>query len=145
MVAPLITKDQLAAKVGATQLDRCCDDNNDGQGEKVVIDQLLADASGYVRGGMPQHDPDDLTPANALVTDELRRLALEAAVMMLAERRPTIIKRNADKLRENLDNSLERLLKGQRSLGSKTSPTPADTSVSVVSSATTSGTADYWP
>lgn len=143
MAAPLITKAQVEARVGATQLQRCCDDNNDGQGDKIVIDQLLDDASGYVRGGMPQHDPDDLTPANALVTGELRRLALDAAVMMLAERRPTIIKRNAEKMRENLEGELERLLKGQRSLGSKTSPTPADHSVSVVSG--NSGQSDYWP
>jgi hypothetical protein len=146
MAAPLITKAQLEARVGTTQLQRCCDDNNDGIGDKIVIDQLLDDASGYVRGGMPQHDPDDVTPANALVTGELRRLALDAAVMMLAERRPTIIKGiPAATRRESLDASLERLLKGQRSLGSKTNPTPADHSVSVASSTTHTGAADYWP
>ncbi len=143
MVAPLITRAQLEARVGAVQLQRCCDDNNDGQGDKIVIDQLLADASGYVRGGMPQHNPDDLTPANALVTDELRRLGLDAAVLMLAERRPTIIKRNTEKLREALEASLDRLIKGQRSLGSKTSPAPADQSVAVVSGQP--GQSDYWP
>lgn len=142
MATPLVTRAQLEARVGATQLQRCVDDNNDGAADKVVVDQLLADASGYVRGGMPQHDPDDLTPANALVTDELRRLALDAAVLMLAERRPTIIKRNVERLREALDASLERLLKGQRSLGSKTNPTPADHSVSIVSGAPAG---DYWP
>lgn len=142
MAAPLITKAQLEARVGAVQLQRCCDDNNDGQGDKIVIDQLLADASGYVRGGMPQHNPDDLTPANALVTDELRRFALDAAVMMLAERRPTIIKRNADKMRENLDQGLERLIKGQRTLGSNTAPAPADQSISVVSTVPSGGS--YW-
>lgn len=143
MVAPLITKEQLEARVGAVQLGRCCDDNNDSQGDKVVIDQLLDDASSYVRAGMPQHDPSDLTPANALVTGELRRLALDAAVLMLAERRPTIIKRNIEQAREALESCLDRLLKGQRSLGSKTNPTPADNSVSVVSGGTSQ--ADYWP
>jgi hypothetical protein len=143
MATPLITKAQVEARVGVSQLARCCDDNNDGVGDKIVIDQLLADASGYVRGGMPQHDPDDLTPANALVTDELRRLALDTAVLMLAERRPTIIKRNVERMREAIDASLERLLKGQRSLGSKTAPAPADQSVSVVSGAPSQG--DYWP
>ncbi len=71
------------------------------------------------------------------------RLALDAAVMMLAERRPTIIKRNAEKMRENIESDLERLLKGQRSLGSKVSPAPADHSVSVASSGPAQ--ADYWP
>jgi phage gp36-like protein len=145
MAAPLITKEQLEARVGATQLHRCCDDNNDGQGDKVVIDQLLADASGYVRGGMPQHDPDDLTPTNALVTDELRRLALDAAVLMLAERRPTIIKRNVERMREALETSLDRLMKGQRTLGSNTAPAPADHSVSVVSTGTLPSGGSYWP
>lgn len=143
MAAPLITKEQLAARIGAVQLQRCCDDNNDGATEKIVVDQLLADASGYVRGGMPQHDPADLTAANALITDELRRLALDAAVLMLAERRPTIIKRNIENLREALNSSLDRLLKGQRSLGSKTNPAPADNSVSVVSG--DPGQSGYWP
>lgn len=143
MADPIITKAQLEARIGAVQLGRCCDDNNDGQGDKIAIDQLLADASGYVRGGMPQHDPTDLTPANALITDELRRLALDAAVMMLAERRPTIIKRNVENMREALNSSLSLLLKGQRSLGSKTNPTPADHSVSVVSGDVSQ--AGYWP
>jgi hypothetical protein len=143
MADPLVTKAQLESRVGATQLQRCCDDNGDGVGDTIVLDQLLDDASGYVRGGMPQHDPDDLTAANALVTGELRRLALDAAVMMLAERRPTIIKRNAEKMRENIESDLERLLKGQRSLGSNTSPAPADNTISVVSNGV--GQADYWP
>lgn len=143
MADPLVTKAQLESRVGSTQLQRCVDDNGDGVGDKIVLDQLLDDASGYVRGGMPQHDPDDLTPANALVTGELRRLALDAAVMMLAERRPTIIKRSAEKMRENIESDLERLLKGQRSLGSNTSPAPADNTISVVSNGV--GQADYWP
>lgn len=143
MAAPLITKAQLEARVGAIQLQRCCDDNNDGSADKLTVDQLLDDASCYVRGGMPQHDPDDLTPANALVTGELRRLALNAAVLMLAERRPSIIKRNVEQMREALEAQLDRLIKGQRSLGSKTNPTPADHSVSVASGAPSQG--DYWP
>ena len=143
MPDPLVTKAQLEARVGAIQLQRCCDDNGDGQADKITVDQLLADASSYVRAGMPQHNPDDLTPANALITTELRRLALDACVLMLAERRQSIIKRDPEKLRDALEGSLDRLLKGQRSLGSNTNPTPADQSVSVVSGSPSGF--DYWP
>lgn len=143
MVAPLITKAQLEARIGADILRRCCDDNNDLVADPIVVDQLLADASGYVRGGMPQHNPDDLTPANAIVTDELRRLALDAAVLMLAERRPMIVKRSVENMREALNTCLERLLKGQRSLGSNTAPTPADNTLSVASSGVSESS--YWP
>ncbi len=143
MAEPLITRAQLEARIGAAQLQRCCDDNNDGATDKIVIDQLLEDASSYVRAGMPQHNPNDLTPANALITTELRRLALDAAVLMLAERRPTIIKRNVEALREALEACLDRLLKGQRSLGSNTNPAPADNSVTVVGGLPLYP--DFWP
>ncbi len=143
MVAPLVTKEQLEARIGAQLLQRCADDNNDGQSDPSVVDQILADASGYVRGGMPQYNPADLTPANALVTDELRRLALDAAEMLCAKRRPTVVKRPWMDLKESLDKDLERIMRAQRSLGSNASPTPADTSVSVVSGGTSQ--ANYWP
>lgn len=143
MADPLVTRAQLEARIGVVMAQRIFDDNNDGVADKLVLDQLLADASGYVRGGMPQHDPADLTPANALITDELRRLALDAAEMFCAKRRPTILKKDWKDLKDAIDKDLDRLLKNQRSLGSKTNPTPADGSVSVVSG--TPSAIDYWP
>lgn len=143
MADPLVTRAQLETRIGAVTLQRVADDNNDSVADKVVIDQILEDASGYVRGGMPQHDPDDLTPANALITTELRRLALDVAEMMCAKRRPTILKKPWMDLKDSIDKDLDRLIKGQRSLGSKTNPVPADHSVSVASG--DPGQGSYWP
>lgn len=145
MADPLVTRAQLEARISATMLQRIADDNNDGQGDTNVINQILADASDYVRGGMPQHDPDDLTPANALITGELRRLALDAAEMLCAKRRPTVYKRDWVELKKSVAEDLELLRKAQRSLGSNANPAPAEHTVSVASSTTTVGAADYWP
>ncbi len=144
MAAAMVTKAQLEARIGATLLQRVADDNGDGQGDNSVIAQILAEASDFVRGGIPQHDPDDLTPANALITGELRRLALDAAEYICAKRRPTILKRDWVELKKSVMDDLELLRKAQRSLGSNASPAPADHSVSVASGAPRDPY-DYWP
>ncbi len=141
--AALVTKAQLESRISAATLQRLSDDNNDGVSDKSVVDQILADASDYVRGGLPQYNPDDVTPANALLTGELRRLALDAAEYLCARRRPTIYKRDWVELKKALNEDLELLRKAQRTLGSNASPTPADTSVSVVSAGPT--TSQWWP
>lgn len=143
MADPLITRKQLENRLGAVTVERLSDDNGDGSADPNVVDQILAEASDFVRGGMPQHNPDDLTPANAIVTGELRRLALDYAEMLAAKRRPTIYKRDWIELKKSVLEDLNLLLKGQRSLGSNDKPKPADNSVSVVSG--DPGQGQYWP
>lgn len=145
MAAPLITRKQLENRLGREVVQRIYDDNNDGVADADPINQVLSDASSKVRGGLPLYNPDDLTPANALLTDELRRLALDAAVAMTAQRHPGYTKYNWVELMEQIDADLDRIRKGQASLGSNASPTPADHSISVVSGVPNYPPYDFWP
>lgn len=142
MAAPLITKKQLENRLGREVVEKIYDDNNDGVADTDPLQQLLSDASSKVRGGLPLYNPDDLTPANALLTDELRRLALDAAFAMAAQRHSGYINRNWKELMDQVDADLERVRKGQATLGSNSNPTPADNSLSVVSGESTSC---FWP
>jgi phage gp36-like protein len=136
MADALVTKAQLEARLSKVTVQRIFDDNNDGVADTDPVTQLLKDASSKVRGALPGYDPDTLTAANAAISEELRRIALDAAVAMAAQRRPTIVKGiDWKEMMEQVDNDLEKVRKGQATLGANTNPTPADHSVTVVTSA----------
>lgn len=143
MADPLVTKAQLEARLGAKQFERIFDDNNDGVSDKLSETQLREDASSKVRGGLPGYNPDDMTPANALISGELRRIALDACVAMCAQRRPTVLKMDWKELMDSVNSDLERIRKGQATLGANTNPGPADQSVAVASG--DAGQSQYWP
>ena len=136
----MITADDVRRRLGPDRVRRLYDDNNDGVADAAPLQQLAEDASSKVRGGLPGYDPDDLSPANALLTTELRRLALDAASAMAAQRCGSGMEWVP--MMQQVDADLDRIRKGQASLGSNANPTPADHSVAVVSGAPTS---DYWP
>jgi hypothetical protein len=139
--AAMITAAEVRHRLGPDRVRRLYDDNNDGTADKDPLQQLAEDASSKVRGGLPAYDPDDLTPANAALTTELRRLSLDAAEAMAARRPGSGI--DWVPLMQQVDLDLDRIRKNQATLGSKASPAPADTSVSVVSGSASQ--ADYWP
>lgn len=141
--APIITRAQLEACLGAQTVERLFDHNVDGVPDKPSLDQICAHASSKVRGAIPAYDPNDLSPENAAIATELSRLALDAAVAMIAKWWPGSIAMNWIELMQQLDKELEMVRKGQANLGSRTNPTEADNSVSVVSNV--SSAIDYWP
>lgn len=143
MPDPLVTKAQLEACLGAPTVERLFDHNNDSAADKPSVDQICAHASSKVRGAIPGYDPADLTPANAIISTELSRLALDAAVALTAKWFPGSSPFNWLELMGQVDKELEMVRKGQANLGSRTNPTEADQSVSVVSGAPSQ--ADYWP
>lgn len=139
--AAMITKAQLERRLSRDLVRRIYDDNNDGVGDPDPLQQLCEDASSKIRGALPAYDPDDMSPANALLTTELRRLSLDAAVAMAGQRPGSGL--DWVSLMAQVDADLDRIRKGQASLGSRANPEPADHGVAVVSGPPSGS--DYWP
>lgn len=130
---PLITKADIESCLGADVVRRLFDHNSDGVADKPSLDQICRNASSKVRGAIPGYDPADLTPANALIATELARLALDAAVALIAKNWPASSPFTWLDLMGQVDKELEMVRKGQANLGSRTNPTEADQSISVSS------------
>ena len=127
MAEPIITKVQAIARLGQTMFTRIFDDNNDSVADKLSEEQMRADASDRVRGKLgPVYNPDLLTQATAATVGELRRLVLDNFVAMCAERRPTIVKRDADTLFKRADADLKDLRIQLANLGTNSPPEPAE-------------------
>lgn len=123
MATSLITRVELENRLGRTTVQRLSDDNNDGVADKSVVDQILADASSKVRGALgPWYDSATTDSANAAVAEELRRIALDAAVAMAAERRPTIVKLDHVEKMKQVDRDLTRIQNGRSNLGADSPP-----------------------
>ena len=123
MADPIVSKEQLIARLGQVQFDWVFDDNNDGVGDKLSQEQLRKDASGMVRGGIGLvFDVDKLTPDQS---DELTRITLDVCEAMAAKRRPTILKLDWVELMKDARKSIEMLREGIANLGSKDPPEPA--------------------
>jgi hypothetical protein len=142
MADPLVTRAQLEACLGADVIRRFFDKNNDGVADKPSVDLICQHATSKVIASIPGYNPADLTPANAAVSTELSRLALDAAVAMIAKWWPSASPFTWVDLMAQLDRELDMVRKGQANLGSRTNPAEADHSVSVVSGASS---ADFWP
>lgn len=123
MADPLITRAMLENRLGKVTVQRLTDDNNDGAVDKSVVDQLLDDATSKVRGALgPWYDSATTTAANAATATELRRIALDAAVAMAAERRPTIVKLDWIEKMKQVDRDLARIANGRANLGGPAPP-----------------------
>jgi hypothetical protein len=145
VAAPLVTKAQLEACLGPDVVRRIFDQNGDGVADKAALDQICAHASSKVRGAIPGYDPAELTPENSLISTELARLALDAAVALTAKWFPaaTPFATTWIEMMSQVDKELEMVRKGQANLGARTNPAEADHSVSVASS--DPGQGSYWP
>jgi phage gp36-like protein len=132
---PLITRAQLENRLGKVTVQRLADDNNDGVADKSVVDQLLEDATSKVRGALgPWYDSATTTAENATTATELRRIALDAAVAMAAERRPTIIKLDWVEKMKQVDRDLARIANGRANLGADPPPAQRNQRARVISS-----------
>lgn len=123
MAEPIITKEQLVARLGQVLFERVFDDNNDGAADKLSEEQLRRDASGMVRGGIGLvFDVDQLT---AGLSDELTRVTLDVAEAMATKRRPTIMMGDWSELMKDARESIKALRNGVANLGIKSPPEPA--------------------
>jgi phage gp36-like protein len=123
MADPIITKDQMVARIGQVQFDRVFDDNNDGKGDKLSWEQTLRDASGKVRGGIGL--VYDATKLTADLSDNLTCVTLDVAEAMATKRRPTILKGDWVEMMKDARASIKDLRDGIANLGITTEPEPA--------------------
>jgi phage gp36-like protein len=120
---PLVAKQDLERRLGADFVRRVFDQDNDGATDKPSVDALCADASSKVRGGLGLvYDLDSFDP---VVATELKRIALDAALAMLARDYPGAYQREWTSLMEQVDRDIEKVRKGIANLGTKQAPEPA--------------------
>lgn len=144
-VVNLVTVEQLENRIGIEILKRIFDDDNTGQASGAAVQQICEDASSMVRGGLPADYDLDAVTADAASSNaiELRRITLDAAHAMAAIRHPGALKIDGFALMDRVDAALKNLRLGQATLGTKTSPEPADHTLSVVGDGF--NTRSYWP
>jgi hypothetical protein len=120
---PFITKAQLEKRLSSIIVKRIYDDDNDGVADTDPLDQLCMDASSKVRGKLgPVYNPDLLDSATV---DEIRRITLDQAHAMAAQRFPEVLRIDGFRLMEQADKDLKALRIGDANLGVNGSPEPA--------------------
>lgn len=123
MADPIITKDQLIARLGLIQFGRVFDDNNDSAADKLPEEQLRRDASGMVRGGIGL--VFDVALLTTDLSDNLTRVTLDVAEAMATKRRPTILKGDWVEMMKSARLDIQELRKGIQNLGITGAPEPA--------------------
>lgn len=123
MADPLITRAMLEARIGTDTLRRLLDYNNDGDADKPSIDQYCEDATSKVRGALgPWYETATTTASNATTATELRRIALDIALAMLARDFPGAVKGDWVPMMEFADRDLKRIQNGRANLGADSPP-----------------------
>lgn len=122
----IITEAQFENRLGREVVARIYDDNNDGVADANPVIQLLEDASSKVRGAIgPVFDSLQLTAANSSDASELRRITLDVAVAMAAQRHSGYVRYNWRDLMEQADKDLKMLRTGMSNLGGTLQPPEA--------------------
>lgn len=120
---PLVTRLNVERRLGAAFVRRVFDHNTDGATDGPSLDDMLADASSKIRGALGLvFDIDNFDPA---IATELRRLALEAFLAMLARDHQGAYPKDWVALMEQVDGDIEKVRKGIANLGTKQQPEPA--------------------
>jgi len=113
----------LENRIGPDPLRRILDYNGDGVVDKPSIDQYCEDATSKVRGALgPWYDTATTTGANAATATELRRIALDIALAMLARDFPGTTKWAWEPMMEFADRDLKRIQNGRANLGTDSPP-----------------------
>lgn len=125
MADPLITRAQLENRLGRDVVAQIYDDNNDGVADTNPVAQLLDDATSKVRGALgPWYDRATTTSADTATATELRRITLDAAVAMAAQRHSGYIRQNWRELMAQVDSDLKMIQSGRSNLGADPPPDP---------------------
>ena|SRR6478609_7343047 len=118
MPAPeaLITAAQLTARIGAAVMARIFDDGNAGFADPDVVKQFVEDASSKVRGALGTVYGAALLDPSAAI--ELRRIALDCAHAMAAQRHPGALKLDGFAMMDQVNADLKLIRNGLANLGS---------------------------
>lgn len=120
---PLVTRANVERRLGADFVRRAFDHNNDGATDPDSVSELCADADSKVRGGLGLVlDIDNFDPA---IATELRRIALDAALAMLARDFQGAYPKDWIALMAQVDQDIANVRKGIANLGTKQAPEPA--------------------
>ena len=120
MADPLITDEQLTARLSASVVRRLLDDDNDGTGDTDIMLQLRKDASAKVRGHIgPVYDPDTLEEN---IVDEIVRITLDVAQAMAAQRHPEVMRVDGFELMKQAERDLKKVRIGESNLGTTEDP-----------------------
>lgn len=123
MAYPYIVKSDVEKRLSAAVLQQIYDDDNDGTADADPVGSLCADASSkvasYLRG---IYDLDAIASAPP---HEVIRLSLDVAVAYAAQRFPSYVRRDWEKLMKGAESDLDKLRRGVTRLDVKLTPEPA--------------------
>lgn len=121
MAEPIITKQQLEARLGASVVLRLTDHNNDGVADKTALDQICHDATVRVLRKLGPVYKTGSLPGDALA--EVASITLDVAQAIAAQRYPYFSFDWVEMLRQS-DKDLDAIRKGLDNLGTGTSSAP---------------------
>jgi hypothetical protein len=120
---PLVTKAHIEGRVGADTLRRILDYNNDGATDPAAVLRFCEDATSKIRGALgPWYDTATSTAANADTATELRRIAIDAVLAMIARDFPNSSGWDWISRMEQVDRDLKMIRNGRADLGGGVAP-----------------------
>ena len=123
MAYPYIAQADLEARIGAQRVRDILDDDNNGTADPAPVARILADASAKVAGVL--RGIYDLTVIASAPPEEVKRLALDVAVVYAAQRHPEVVRRDWQPLLKAVTQDLEDLRTGKARLDIVSTPEPA--------------------
>ncbi len=120
-----IDQDDLESRVSAAVLRQILDDDLDGTVDAAPLEQLCADATSKVDGVLRNKYPTWPDDFASDVPNEVKRLTLDVAVAMLAQRHPEYVRRDWSALMKHAEDELNMLSLGERRLDVDGAPEPA--------------------
>lgn len=120
---PLITKEDLEARISPEFLSYVLDDSGTGDADEDAVSLVIADATTWVRGKIGP--VFDLGTLNADTAGDLKRIALDVAHAYLAQRHPNIMQVDSSKIFDRCSRDIKAIRMGEASLGTEGTPEPA--------------------
>lgn len=134
MPYPYIDKTHLENRLSPAVVQQIYDDFDVGSAADDPVDQICADASSKVASYLRPNYDLDVVAENT--PHEVIRLALDAATAYAAQRFPSYVKRDWEKLMGAVEGDLEKIRKGMTALDVVGPPEPANNLAVVVSTRT---------
>jgi phage gp36-like protein len=129
MPEPFVTPTELVYRLGSAEALADFDDNNDGQPDSDVLEEIIADATSMVRSYL--HGVFELAAVDPLKSREVKRLTLNVAQAMAAQRRPTHARVDWSEMLKDAKADLVNLRKGLTGLDVEPTPKAANQGGSV--------------
>lgn len=124
MALPYWSVTELEDRIGRENVLAFLDDDRDGEPDDGPVERLQADCDSYVEGYLRPIYPD-LEVVRANPPNQIKRLSLDCADMMLSRRHPEYPRRDWLDMKVALDAELDRLRTGKIRLDVTGSPEPA--------------------